>query len=70
MCRLLRNGSPQVEVLLQEVCSVCTAHGDRIVLAKCPICHKLVCETCRVMRGGRSFCSQRCSDYFFFDDED
>ena len=55
---------------MQEVCSVCTTHGERIVLAKCPICHKLVCETCRVMRGGRSFCSQRCSDYFFFDDED
>jgi len=54
----------------QEVCSVCSAGGERIVLAKCLTCHKLTCETCRFQRGGRSFCSRRCSDHFFSDDED
>jgi hypothetical protein len=54
----------------QDACSVCSASGERIVLAKCQACHKLVCQTCLVARGGRSFCTRRCADYFFHDDED
>jgi hypothetical protein len=54
----------------QTACATCSATSERIVLSRCPICHKSVCEKCLVARGGRTFCSQRCADYFFFDDED
>ncbi|HKY32664.1 MAG TPA: hypothetical protein VJV23_09030 [Candidatus Polarisedimenticolia bacterium] len=53
-----------------DACAVCSAAGPRIVLGKCPICFKAVCEGCRVSRGGRHFCSQYCADYFFFGDEE
>ncbi len=54
----------------QDACSRCSAAGAKVVLIKCPICHKLVCETCRVVRSGRPFCSSYCSESFFFGDED
>ena len=39
-------------------------------IAKCPICFLLVCESCAVRAFGRQFCSKRCSDQFFFGDDD
>ena len=53
----------------EKACSRCAAAGEKLALMKCPICHKVVCETCRVNRGGRLFCSQYCADYFFFEEE-
>lgn len=55
-------------------CIIC--HKDEQVeeflrLNKCPICFKLTCDDCAVRNFGRLFCSKKCSDQFFFgDDED
>ena len=54
----------------EKSCAVCKAAGVKIVVTKCPICFKLVCETCRVNRGGRTFCSQFCAEEFFFGEEE
>ena len=45
-----------------------TDQDDR--LNKCPICFKLTCDNCGVHAFGRIFCSKRCSDQFFFGDDD
>jgi hypothetical protein len=39
-------------------------------LHKCPICFRYVCEDCAERSFGRLFCSKRCSDGFFFGDDD
>jgi hypothetical protein len=40
-------------------------------LNKCPICFTWVCDECAHKSFGRLFCSKKCSDQFFFgDDED
>lgn len=54
----------------EKSCAQCKTAGERIVLIKCPICFKLVCETCRFSRGGRPFCSQYCAEEFFFGEEE
>ena len=54
----------------QTSCARCASSFDRAHLNMCPICHKLVCEGCRVNRSGRFFCSQFCADEFFFGDEE
>jgi len=54
----------------EKTCSKCSATGDKIVVTKCPICHKQVCDACNVNRSGRIFCSAFCADHFFFDEEE
>ena len=39
-------------------------------LNKCPICFKVACDECVVRNFGRLFCSKRCSQQFFFGDDD
>ena len=39
-------------------------------LHKCPICFRLVCDECAVRQFGRLLCSKKCSDSFFFGDDD
>jgi hypothetical protein len=55
-------------------CSACKLNDDDpetyVRLGKCPICFKLVCDNCAVRAFGRAFCSKRCSDQFFFGDDD
>ena len=53
-----------------RACAVCKSSGEKIVLTKCPICFKVVCEACRFNRGGRLFCSQYCAEEFFFGEEE
>ena len=58
------------EPVEESGCSRCGATGERLTLAKCPICFKRFCEACQVARGGRPFCSQYCADEFFFSEDD
>lgn len=56
-------------------CTVCHANDDDperyVRLERCPMCHKLTCDNCGIRAFGRVFCSKKCSDAFFFgDDED
>lgn len=39
-------------------------------LHKCPICFRWICEDCGKRDYGRTFCSQRCADQFFFGDDE
>ena len=54
----------------EKACTKCSKTGEKIVLIKCPICFKLVCENCAVVKSGRPFCGQYCAESFFFGDED
>ena len=65
-----REPPPTHEMPVTNACSKCSAKGEKVSLMMCPICHKMVCEKCRVHKSGRSFCSQYCAEYFFFGDED
>jgi hypothetical protein len=52
-------------------CSVCQKSELETRLEKCPICFKWTCPDCGRREYGRTFCSKRCADQFFFgDDED
>ena len=51
-------------------CSVCEKDEQEVTLQKCPICFKLVCLDCAKREYGRTFCSKRCADQFFFGDDD
>ena len=51
-------------------CYKCSAQDQEILLLKCPICHKTVCEDCILRRSGSNFCSRSCADFFFFGDDD
>lgn len=52
-------------------CSICQKSELEARLEKCPICFKWTCLDCGTREYGRSFCSKRCADQFFFgDDED
>jgi hypothetical protein len=51
-------------------CVVCKTDDRERRLCKCPICFKLICETCSHRSMGRDFCSKRCADQFFFGDDD
>jgi len=39
-------------------------------LHKCPICFRWICDDCGKRDYGRTFCSQRCADQFFFGDDE
>ncbi len=51
-------------------CFQCQKNEMEILLHKCPICFKWVCEDCGRHDYGRLFCSRRCADQFFFGDDD
>jgi len=52
-------------------CVSCQKDEKELTLHKCPICFKLVCADCARREYGRTFCSKRCADQFFFsEDED
>ena len=51
-------------------CVVCKTSDQERRVNKCPICFKLVCESCSHRTMGRDFCSKRCADQFFFGDDD
>ena len=51
-------------------CVTCQADDKDQRLDKCPICFKWTCDNCAVKSMGRSFCTKKCSDQFFFGDDD
>ena len=54
----------------QMECIACQKSDLDDRLHKCPICFKLICDECCVNAFGRFFCSKKCSDQFFFGDDD
>ena len=52
------------------ICVICQKDDQEVTLYKCPICFKLVCTECTKREYGRTFCSKRCADLFFFGDDD
>jgi hypothetical protein len=59
------------EAVTAQTCFACSASELDKLLQKCPICFKWICESCSTHAFGRHFCSKKCSDNFFFgDDED
>jgi hypothetical protein len=54
----------------QIECRTCHISDQERRLIKCPICFKLTCEECGLKAFGRIFCEKRCSDQFFFGDDD
>jgi len=51
-------------------CVACEKDDKEFTLYKCPICFKLVCSECAKREYGRTFCSRKCADQFFFGDDD
>jgi hypothetical protein len=51
-------------------CHVCTKSEEQAPLRKCPVCFKHYCEDHGHQRSGVGFCSNGCSQYFFFGDPD
>jgi hypothetical protein len=51
-------------------CFSCNASELDKHLHKCPICFKWSCENCSTHAFGRHFCSKKCSDEFFYGDDD
>jgi hypothetical protein len=52
------------------ICVICQKDDQEVTLYKCPICFKLTCSECTKREYGRTFCSKRCADQFFFGDDD
>ena len=51
-------------------CLACQVSDQDVRLHKCPICFKWSCENCSTHAFGRHFCSKKCSDEFFYGDDD
>ena len=51
-------------------CIGCRVNDQDVRLNKCPICFKWACDNCAFNSFGRLFCSKKCSEQFFFGDED
>ena len=53
-------------------CIGCRANDNDqdLRLNKCPICFKWACDNCAFHSFGRLFCSKKCSEQFFFGDDD
>jgi hypothetical protein len=51
-------------------CFSCKASDLDQHLHKCPICFKWACDNCATHAFGRHFCSKKCSDEFFYGDDD
>ena len=53
-----------------NACFECDKSIEDTQLEKCSICFKHFCEDHAYSRGGRRFCSEGCSEYFFFTEPD
>jgi hypothetical protein len=51
-------------------CTGCQKDAKETTLQKCPICFAYVCLDCGSREYGRTFCSKRCADQFFFVDDE
>ncbi len=51
-------------------CCRCGVTDEERPLKKCVICYRYYCQECEYDRGGRTFCSKACSEFFFFGDEE
>jgi hypothetical protein len=51
-------------------CEICGAEEEEYDLKKCPICHKLFCQDCAVLKGGIRFCSRHCMQFFFYGEDE
>jgi len=51
-------------------CFSCKASELDKLLQKCPICFRWVCDACATQAFGRHFCAKKCSDEFFYGDDD
>lgn len=56
--------------MLTNECRECGRNDDQILIHKCPVCHKRVCEEHGHSRSGVWFCTKGCSEYFFFSEPD
>ncbi|PYQ65912.1 MAG: hypothetical protein DMF54_09645 [Acidobacteria bacterium] len=50
-------------------CQVC-GEAFSYSLTRCPLCHRTVCDSCAVRRGGCIFCGDLCAHAFFFGESD
>jgi hypothetical protein len=50
-------------------CQVCN-EAFSYSLGRCALCHRTVCDSCAVRRGGCVFCGDLCAHSFFFGDSD
>ena len=55
---------------MEKQCVRCQVTSEERRLRKCVICFRYYCDECLVDRGGRTFCSKQCADFFFFGDEE
>jgi hypothetical protein len=55
---------------METTCWRCGVSEEERPLKKCVICFRYYCPDCAADRGGRTFCSKQCSDFFFFGDEE
>jgi hypothetical protein len=53
-----------------ESCVVCGVAVDPEFAMRCMICRSAFCAECGVTGYGRTFCSPRCRDFFFFGEAD
>jgi hypothetical protein len=51
-------------------CFSCKASELDKLLQKCPICFRWVCDACATHAFGRHFCAKKCSEEFFYGDDD
>ena len=51
-------------------CFSCKASELDKLLQKCPICFRWVCDGCATHAFGRLFCAKKCSEEFFYGDDD
>jgi hypothetical protein len=50
-------------------CQIC-GEAFSYNLTRCPLCHRTVCDSCAVRRGGCVFCGDLCAHAFFFGESD
>ena len=50
-------------------CQVCS-EAYSYSLGRCALCHRTVCDSCAVRRGGCLFCGDLCAHSFFFGESD
>ena len=56
--------------MAENVCITCGGSDQNLRLEKCQICFKWTCQACGTAQYGRTFCSKKCADAFFFGDDD
>ena len=51
-------------------CVECGVSEEDAYLYVCPMCRKSVCEECRFVKSGQTFCSRGCGEMFFHQEDD